>query len=108
MHMSFFKLLKIIALGAIIYSCGNSSKALKSNFSIQSNTAKNIISNTDTLKLSVLNTNNKKIDSVAFTMNNQRISNNTALKGIALGEKILKATVFFEDKNHLEFRIYQC
>ncbi len=101
MPMSFFKLLKIIALGAIIYSCGNSSKALKSNFSIQSNTAKNIISNADTLKLSVLNTNNKKIDSVAFSMNNRRISDDTALKGTALGEKILKATVFFEGKKEI-------
>ena len=101
MPMSFFKLLKIIALGAIIYSCGNSSKALKSNFSIQSNTAKNIISNADTLKLSVLNTNNKKIDSMAFSMNNRRISDDIALKDTALGEKILKATVFFEGKKEV-------
>ncbi len=101
MPMSFLKQLKIIALGAIVYNCVNSSKALKSNFSIQSNTVRNIISNADTLKLSVLNTNNKKIDSVAFSMNNRHISDYEALKGTALGEKILKATVFFEGKKEV-------
>ena len=71
------------------------------NFSIQSNIKKNIISNADTLKLSILNPNNKKVDSVAFSMNSRRISDNTPLKSIALGEKILKATVFFEDKREV-------
>lgn len=99
--MSIFKILKIITLGGIICSCGNSSKPLMINFSIQSNIKKNIISNADTLKLSILNPNNKKVDSVAFSMNSRRISDNTPLKSIALGEKILKATVFFEDKREV-------
>lgn len=99
--MSIFKILKIITLGGIICSCGNSSKPLMINFSIQSNIKKNIISNADTLKLSILNPNNKKVDSVAFSMNSRRISNNTPLKSIELGEKIIKATVFFEDKREV-------
>lgn len=99
--MSIFKTLKIITLGGIICSCGNSSKPLMINFSIQSNIKKNIISNADTLKLSILNPNNKKVDSVAFSMNSRRISNNTPLKSIELGEKIIKATVFFEDKREV-------
>tara|TARA_Y200000002_G_C22620041_1_gene637756 strand:- start:243 stop:1280 length:1038 start_codon:yes stop_codon:yes gene_type:complete len=99
--MSIFKILKIITLGGIICSCGNSSKPLMINFSIQSNIKKNIISNADTLKLSILNPNNKKVDSVAYSMNSRRISDNTPLKSIALGEKILKATVFFEDKREV-------
>ena len=99
--MSIFKILKIITLGGIFCSCGNSSKPLMINFSIQSNIKKNIISNADTLKLSILNPNNKKVDSVAFSMNSRRISDNTPLKTIALGEKILKATVFFEDKREV-------
>lgn len=99
--MSSFKILKIITLGGIICSCGNSSKPLMINFSIQSNIKKNIISNADTLKLSILNPNNKKVDSVAFSMNSRRIYDNTPLKSIALGEKTLKATVFFEDKKEV-------
>ena len=99
--MSIFKILKIITLSGIICSCGNSSKPLIINFSIQSNIKKNIISNADTLKLSILNPNNKKVDSVAFSMNSRRISDKTPLKSIALGEKILKATVFFEDKREV-------
>ena len=99
--MSIFKIIKIITLSGIICSCENSSKPLMINFSIQSNIKKNIISNADTLKLSILNPNNKKVDSVAFSMNSRRISNNTPLKSIELGEKILKATVFFEDKREV-------
>ncbi len=101
MPMNFFKPLKIIVLGGIICSCGNSSKALINNFSIKSNATKNIISNADTLKLSVLNPNNKKVDSVAFSMNSRTISNYTPLKNITLGEKVLRATVFFEDQKEV-------
>ena len=98
MHLD--KVLKIIIVAVLISGCGNSSKSIK-HFLIQTNANKNVISNTDTLKLSISNPSNKKIDSVAFSMNNRRISDDTALKGTALGEKILKATVFFEGKKEV-------
>ena len=99
--MRLSKVLKIIVITCIVFSCGNSSKAIKANFSIQSNAKKNIISNAEMLKLSITNPNNKSIDSVRFTLNNTKISEQLDLRTIALGEKMLKATVFFEGKKEI-------
>lgn len=102
MHLS--KLLKIIIITFIVSSCGNSSKAIKSNFTIQSNGKKNIISNAEILELSILNPNNKVIDSVQFTLNKSLISKQFNLKTIGLGEKMIKATVFFEGKKEVALK----
>ena len=99
MHLS--KVLKIIIITFIVSSCGNSSKAIKSNITIQSNAKKNIISNAEILELSILNPNNKVIDSVQFTLNKSLISKQFNLKTIGLGEKMIKATVFFEGKKEV-------
>ena len=102
MHLS--KLLKIIIITFIVSSCGNSSKAIKSNFTIQSNGKKNIISNAEILELSILNPNNKVIDSVQFTLNKSLISKQFNLKTIGLGEKMIKATIFFEGKKEVALK----
>ena len=95
------KVLKIIAITYFVLSCGNSSKAVKSNFSIQSNATKNIISNAEILELSISNPRNKTVDSVHFTLNKTLISKRLDLKNISLGEKMIKATVFFEGKKEV-------
>ena len=102
--MRLSKVLKIIVVTSIISSCGNSSKTIKSNFTIQSNAKKNIISNAEVLELDISNSNNKVIDSVQFTLNNTLISNQLNLKTISLGEKMIKATVFFEGKKEVSLK----
>ncbi len=102
--MRLSKVLKIIVITCIVLSCGNSSKAIKANFTIQSNAKKNIISNAETLELSILNPNSKVIDSVQFTLNKSLIPKQFNLKTIGLGEKMIKATVFFEGKKEVALK----
>jgi glutamine cyclotransferase len=98
MHLD--KVLKIIIVAALISGCGNSSKPIK-HFLIQTNANKNVISNTDTLKLSLSNPSNKKIDSVNYVMNNSPVADIFSLQNSSLGEKIIKAEVFFDGKKEV-------
>ena len=98
MHLD--KVLKIIIVAALISGCGNSSKPIK-HFLIQTNANKNVISNTDTLKLSLSNSSNKKIDSVNYVMNNSPVADIFSLQNSSLGEKMIKAEVFYEGKKEV-------
>ena len=98
MHLD--KVLKIIIVAALISGCGNSSKPIK-HFLIQTNANKNVISNTDTLKLSLSNLSNKKIDSVNYVMNNSPVAGIFSLQNSSLGEKMIKAEVFYEGKKEV-------
>ena len=98
MHLD--KVLKIIIVAALISGCGNSSKPIK-HFLIQTNANKNVISNTDTLKLSLSNPSNKKIDSVNYVMNNSPVADFFSLQNSSLGEKMIKAEVFYDGKKEV-------
>ncbi len=98
MHLD--KVLKIIIVAALISGCGNSSKPIK-HFLIQTNANKNVISNTDTLKLSLSNLSNKKIDSVNYVINNSPVADIFSLQNSSLGEKMIKAEVFYDGKKEV-------
>ena len=98
MHLD--KVLKIIIVATLISGCGNSSKRIK-HFLIQTNANKNVISNTDTLKLSLSNPSNKKIDSVNYVMNNSPVADIFSLQNSSLGEKMIKAEVFYDGKKEV-------
>ena len=98
MHLD--KVLKIIIVATLISGCGNSSKPIK-HFLIQTNANKNVISNTDTLKLSLSNPSNKKIDSVNYVMNNSPVADILSLQNSSLGEKMIKAEVFYDGKKEV-------
>ena len=98
MHLD--KVLKIIIVATLISGCGNSSKPIK-HFLILTNANKNVISNTDTLKLSLSNPSNKKIDSVNYVMNNSPIADIFSLQNSSLGEKMIKAEVFYDGKKEV-------
>ena len=98
MHLD--KVLKIIIVAALISGCGNSSKPIK-HFLIQTNANKNVISNSDTLKLSISNPSNKKIDSVNYVMNNSPVAGIFSLQNSSLGEKMIKAEVFYDGKKEV-------
>ena len=95
------KVLNFTSICLILMSCGNSTKVKKVNFSISTNAEKNIISNEKTLELDILNPNSRPIDSVQFLMNNTPIDNPVVLDRLPLGEKMIKATIYYDGKKEV-------
>ena len=93
--MHFYKLLTFIGLSVLISACGTTTK---SNFSIQTNSKTAIISNAKTLSVELLNPNNKDYDSIQLTLDNKKITTSVDLSNMPLGEKLIKAKVFYGDE----------
>ena len=89
-----YKLLTLIGLSVLINACRTNPK---SNFSIQTNSVKNIISNSETLSIELLNPNNRDFDSIQLTLDAKKISTSVDLSTMPLGEKIIKAKVFYDN-----------
>ena len=89
-----FKLLTFIGLSVLISACGTTPK---SNFSIRTNSDTNIISNAETLSIELLNPNNRDYDSIQLTLDTKKISTSVDLSTMPLGEKLIKAKVFYDD-----------
>jgi glutamine cyclotransferase len=89
-----YKPLTFIGLSILIFACGTTPK---SNFSIQTNSDTNIISNAETLSIELLNPNNRVYDSIQLTLDTKKISTSVDLSSIPLGEKLIKAKVFYDD-----------
>lgn len=103
--MSYFKILTIITLGAITTSCGDDKNAQKNIFSIDTSTLKQVYQSNETTNFVVLNIENKKIDSVSYSLNDKKIGsvkeNNKLsfnLKNQKLGNQKIIASVYFENK----------
>ncbi len=92
------KLLTSIMFSIVLFGCGNLNQDKESNFSIQINSKTNIVSNADTLNISLINLKNLKIDSIYLTLDNSRISKSTSLFDSTLGEKIIKAKVYYDSQ----------
>jgi len=96
--MRVFKFLTIIILTNLIVSCGSNSGQQKSDFSIVTNAKKNIVTNNESLDLTIRNSKKHNIDSVAYTLNGKKISDNQNLNTFKLGKQTINATVFFGGK----------
>ena len=96
--MNTYKHLLITILSIILFSCGSNSNNKKSDFTILNNAKKGNISNKDTLKVSLSNKKNHTIDSVSYTLNDQKINDTSILKNFKLGKQTIKATVYFNNK----------
>ena len=83
-----------IGLSVLISACGSTTK---SNFSIKTNSETSIISNAETLSIELLNPNNKKFDSIQLTLDTKKITATVDLSAMPLGEKLIKAKVFYDD-----------
>ena len=92
--MHSYKLLTFIGLSVLISACGSTTK---SNFSIKTNSETNIISNAETLSIELLNPNNRDFDSIQLTLDTKIITASVDLSAIPLGEKLIKAKVFYDD-----------
>jgi glutamine cyclotransferase len=88
-----YKLLTFIGLNVLISACGTTTK---SNFSIQTNSGTNIISNSKTLSIEIQNPNNIDFDSIQLTLDTKKIATSVDLSVIPLGEKRIKAKVFYD------------
>ncbi len=93
-----YKLLTLIGFSLIFFTCGNNGTSKKSNFSIQINSDKTIISNAKTLSIELLNPKQIDYDSVQLTLDTKEITPSVELATIPLGEKLIKAKFFYGSK----------
>ncbi len=96
--MNTFKYLTIIFLGGLLISCGSNSGQKKSDFTIKTNAVKGNISNIKTLQLSLENKKNHTIDSVSYSLNGNKINENSALNNFKLGKQTIEAMVYFGEE----------
>ena len=99
-------LLSIILLGLIIISCGHSEKEAASYFSFNTSKFKEQYQPNEVLSLEILNAQNKKIDSIIYYVNDEKIASKKGVekvpfdfKGKKLGYQNMKALVYFEGEN---------
>ena len=93
-----YKLLTLIGFSLIFFTCGNNGTSKKSNFSIQINSDKTIISNAKTLSIELLNPKQIDYDSVQLTLDTKKITPSVELSAMPLGEKLIKAKFFYGSK----------
>lgn len=93
--MPTLKYLLIIFLSAFAISCGSNNGKKKDDFLIKTNAEKGNISNNETLTLSLINKKKHEIDSVIFTLDNEKINENTDLSSFKLGKQTIEATIHF-------------
>jgi glutamine cyclotransferase len=93
----------IVSLLALSISCNNSRSDVERYFSFDENNLKPLYQATDKVDFTLLNTENKTIDSVAYFVDNKRISSvkgngkfTLDLNGRKLGYQEVKATVYFD------------
>lgn len=100
------KLLAIIFLAAIAQSCGDKEKSKTSSFSFDTAEFKPQYRISDNLKLSVLNPENKKIDSIVYYVNEKNVGTQTSaapltyvLDNTKLGYQAIKAVVYSDNSS---------
>ncbi len=96
--MKTIKYLTIIFLTGSLIACGSKTTQKKNDFSIQTNAIKGDISIDETLKLSIENKKNHKIDSTTFTFEGKRVSKNINLENKKLGKQTIEATIYFNNE----------
>lgn len=96
--MRIYKLLSIIFLSTLFYSCGSNSGHKKSDFSITTNAKKNKLSISDVLKLSIENPKSHSIDSVHYQLDGNQTTQEINLANNKLGKHTLSATVFYANE----------
>ena len=100
------KLLAIILLAAIAQSCGDKEKLKISSFSFDSAQFKTQYRISDTLKLAILNPENKKVDSIVYYVNDKNVGTQNSASPLAyvldntkLGYQSVKAIIYSDKKS---------
>ena len=104
--MKNYNLLSIILLGVIVIGCNGSKSAVDNYFSFDESKYKSEYFNSDVISLQLLNSQNKKIDSIVYSINEKNIGTKKDLEAVTinlkdqkLGYQNLKALVYFEGEN---------
>jgi glutamine cyclotransferase len=104
--MKNYNALSIILLGVALASCNGSKKNAVDYFSFDNSKFKTEYHSDDTLALSILNPENKNIDSIVYYVNDTKIDTKKDLQKIdfklsdqKLGYQNMKALVYFEGEN---------
>ena len=99
-------LLSIILLGLILVSCGASEKDKETYFSFNTSNFKEQYKPNESVSLEILNSQNKKVDSIIYYVNEVKISSKKGLEKVTfdlkdkkLGYQNLKALIYFEGDN---------
>ncbi len=104
--MKKYNILSIILLAILVASCGSSEKDKLSYFSFNTSSFKEQYQPNETISLEILNTKNKKVDSIIYYVNDAKIATKKGLekatlelKNKKLGYQNLKALIYFEGEN---------
>ncbi|MBC7845350.1 MAG: glutaminyl-peptide cyclotransferase [Flavobacterium sp.] len=104
--MKKYNFLSIILLGMAITSCGDTKKINNSLFSFDESKFQAQYLPQDGIELGVLNPNSKKVDSIVYFVNNNKIGSKKGLEKLSfelknqkLGYQNLKAVVYFGGEN---------
>ncbi len=104
--MKNYNSLLFILLAGLIASCSSPKKDNEGLFSFDSASFKEIYHNGESATVSLLNPQNKKIDSIIYYINDEKFGKSTTLEkvtvslaGKKLGYQNLKALVYFEGEN---------
>ena len=104
--MKNYNALSIILLGVTLASCNDSKKNAVDYFSFDNSKFKTEYNSEDTLALSLLNPENKNIDSIVYYVNDTKIDTKKDLQKIdfklsdqKLGYQNMKALVYYEGEN---------
>tara|TARA_R110000868_G_C10813461_1_gene758045 strand:- start:135 stop:1169 length:1035 start_codon:yes stop_codon:yes gene_type:complete len=94
-----FKQLSITFLTVLLLSCGPKSGTKKSDFKIKTNAINNVLSNNDTLRLSLENPKNHVIDSILYSIDGKKIETAFFLENVKLGVQSIEAQVYFNNEH---------
>jgi glutamine cyclotransferase len=95
--MQLSKYIIVICLSIILINCGDKNANKQTGFSIETNSKSLMLG--DTLNLTISNPNNLDITSVSYTLNDEPISAIFILNETTLGEKVITATVNYNDNS---------
>ncbi len=94
--MQLSKYIILICLSLVLINCGETNASKQTGLTI--NTAVKSFMIGDTLKLSINNPKKINITEVSYQLNGKSIDENSVLDAITLGEKVITATINYEDQ----------
>jgi len=101
--MKKYNILSIILLGTLFIGCNGSKSATEKYFSFDESKFNSVYTNDDGILLHLLNSENKKVDSIVYFVNDSNIGSKKNLENLSfslknqkLGYQNLKAIVYFE------------
>ena len=94
--MQLSKYIILICLSLVLINCGETNASKQTGLTI--NTAVKSFMIGDTLKLSINNPKKINITEISYQLNGKSIDENSVLDAITLGEKVITATINYEDQ----------